>query len=164
MFLTDNHYLFTNVFHNFFYRCFMERSLVLYVGVILPIALSLFINIIVLCLIMKSLNKRSDLQRNKSKANIQRNNSRSEIFQRIRIILILSLIFSLTWISGIPIMFSDHPFFQYAFCAANTLQGSYIFIVYCVRNEQVVKAWKMFFAGKNVRQIHIALKLTSSKS
>lgn len=134
----------------------MDRSLVLYVGIILPVILSLFINFVVVCLIMKYLNTRSTVQRNKP------NESRNEIFHRMRIIVILSLIFSLTWLSGIPILFSDHLFFQYTFCVANTLQGFYIFIAYCVRNEQVVKAWKMLFSGKNIRQIHVAFKMTST--
>ena len=143
---------------DFHFRCFMGRSTPLYIGIILPVCTSLLINTVVLCVIMRSLSS--------SKQSIKRNTNveeqKNETLHRIKIIFIFSAIFSLTWLCGIPILFTDHVFFQYAFCVTNSLQGFYIFCVYSLRDRQVVRAWKMLFQGRSVRQVNVAFKLSST--
>ena len=138
-----------------YYSCFLNQSSALYVSVILPVCLTLLINSIALVVIMRSLNKKKTVKRTLSK------NERKESMRRIRIILIFCIIFSLTWLSGVPVLLSDQPVFQYIFCGVNTLQGVYIFLAYCVRNKKVVRYWRQFLGGKSIRQIKVDMKNSS---
>eukprot|EP00111_Clytia_hemisphaerica_P001276 TCONS_00003640-protein len=154
--------IYTGIIFTIFYEqygigqlCFMEPSLALYIGIILPVCLALFINVVALCFIMRALTKKKAIKRNMSKE------ERNQALHRLRIILIFCCIFSLTWLTGIPMLFTNDILFQYTFCIINSLQGCYIFITYCLRNKTVLKYWKMFLSGKSIRQIQIDIKHTS---
>jgi len=139
----------------FYFSCFLTQSIALYVSIILPVCLTLLINSIVLAVIMCSLTKKKTVKRTLARS------QRNEAMRQIRIILIFCIIFSLTWLSGVPLILSDRSEFQYIFCTVNILQGLYIFLAYCVWNQKVVWYWKQLLSGKSIRQIKIDMKNSS---
>ncbi len=65
-----------------------------------------------------------------------------KMLHRIRIIVAFVLLFSLTWFFGFLVIANQVLAFEYTFCILNSLQGFFIFLFYCVRNENVRKSWK----------------------
>ena len=70
--------------------------------------------------------------------------------ERLRIIAAFILLFGSTWIFGFLVVSNDIIAFQYIFCVLNSLQGFFVFLFYCVRNQNVRKAWSEKFGIKKL--------------
>ena len=68
--------------------------------------------------------------------------SRDKVFRRLRGAVGLLLLLGLTWLFAIFTVGEANIVFEYIFCMLNTLQGFFIFLVYCVANKDVRTALK----------------------
>ena len=82
----------------------------------------------------------------------------------IRISGVMSL-FGLTWlfailtISSVPAL---RETFQILFTVFNSFQGAFIFLFFCVINEEARKSWKEFFFGTCLKKKHYKVSKFSS--
>ena len=82
----------------------------------------------------------------------------------IRIGGVMSL-FGLTWLFAILTAVSTpalREIFQILFTVFNSLQGAFIFLFFCVMNEEARKLWKEFFFGKFLKKKHYKVSKFSS--
>jgi hypothetical protein len=108
---------------------------IFYYGQVLPICLIFLANTFVLIRTIHGIN-----QSNKNKSTAA--NSK---YAMIRVTFACNLLLGSSWIFGL-LAVSDAKFvIQLLFCVVNSLQGLFIFIFYCLRNQDVQKAWKNIF-------------------
>ncbi|XP_038049960.1 adhesion G-protein coupled receptor G2-like [Patiria miniata] len=104
--------------------CFLEPGLVLYLGLLAPIALILIHNIITFILVMRSILKVQEASRSQ------------QISKRLQNAVAISTLLGLTWCFGF-LAISDATFvFQLIFCIANSLQGVVVFVMFCLRRDE----------------------------
>lgn len=75
------------------------------------------------------------------------------VTHRLKAIVGFSTIFSVTWISGVPLLLTRHVAFQYLFCLLCTLQGFYIFLLFCLRSKKARLYWRLLLRGKSSKDI-----------
>ncbi|XP_038051810.1 deleted in malignant brain tumors 1 protein-like [Patiria miniata] len=128
--------------------CFVEPGLVLYLGLLVPIGLILLHNIITFILVMRSLLKVREASRSQ------------QISKRLQNAVGISALMGLTWSFGFLVIIhgaatsgdgamSDDKAgfaFQLIFCLANSFQGLVVFIMFCVRREEVRSAIAPYFS------------------
>ena len=114
-----------------FFSC-VVTGMALYTMLLAPIGLVLIINVVCIFSILFALNQSSKMY----------SHNAIKLLHRIRIIVAFVLLFSLTWLFGFLVVSNDIIAFQYIFCVLNSLQGFFVFLFYCVRNENVRKSWK----------------------
>ena len=105
-----------------------------YFAVLLPVALILFVNLVVLIMVMRSLI-------NKSKSRISSTQRQTGKVQA-RIALACSTLLGLTWVLALLAVGDLRYTFQLLFTIFNSLQGFFIFLFYTVMNKEVQKEWK----------------------
>ncbi|XP_038052771.1 adhesion G-protein coupled receptor G2-like [Patiria miniata] len=107
--------------------CFMKPDLVLFIGLLAPIGLILIHNIITFILVMRSLLKVREASRSQ------------QISKRLQNAVGISALMGLTWTFGFLAIAHDgaRDAFQLLFCIFNSLQGVIVFIMFCVRREEV---------------------------
>ncbi|XP_038051797.1 adhesion G-protein coupled receptor G6-like [Patiria miniata] len=105
--------------------CFLEPDLVLYLGLLAPIGLILLHNIITFILVMRSLLKVKEESRSQ------------QISKRLQNAVAISALMGLTWCFGFLAIEGAKFAFQLIFCLANSVQGLIVFIMFCVRREEV---------------------------
>ncbi|XP_038052381.1 uncharacterized protein LOC119725091 [Patiria miniata] len=112
--------------------CFLEPGLVLYLGLLPPIGVILIHNIITFILVMRSLRKVREASRSQ------------QISKRLQNAVGISALMGLTWCFAFLVIIEGSPetnfAFQLIFCLANSLQGVVVFIMFCVRREEVRSA------------------------
>lgn len=69
-------------------------------------------------------------------------NEFNRLRQTARLTLILMPVFGLTWVFGILSVNEQTIIFQYIFTAVNSFQGVFIFICYCLFNNEVKREYK----------------------
>ena len=81
----------------------------------------------------------------------------------IRISGVMSL-FGLTWLFAIPTISVPglRETFQILFTIFNSFQGAFIFVFFCVMNEEARKSWKEFLLGKFLKKQHFKISKFSS--
>ncbi|XP_038051570.1 uncharacterized protein LOC119724542 [Patiria miniata] len=105
--------------------CFLKPGLVLYLGLLAPIGLILIHNIITFILVMRSLLKVNEASRSQ------------QISKRLQNAVGISTLMGLTWCFGFLAIEEAEEAFQLIFCLANSFQGLIVFILFCVRREEV---------------------------
>ncbi|XP_038051569.1 uncharacterized protein LOC119724541 [Patiria miniata] len=105
--------------------CFLEPGLVLYLSLLAPIGLILIHNIITFILVMRSLLKVKEASRSQ------------QISKRLQNAVGISALMGVTWCFGFLAIEGATFAFQLIFCLANSLQGVIVFIMFCVRREEV---------------------------
>ncbi|XP_022088748.1 deleted in malignant brain tumors 1 protein-like [Acanthaster planci] len=105
--------------------CFLRPGLVLYIGLLTPIGLILIHNIVTFVLVMRSLLKVKEVSRSQ------------QISKRLQNAVGISTLMGLTWCFGFLAINEAAIAFQLIFCLANSFQGVIIFIMFCVRREEV---------------------------
>ncbi|XP_038058173.1 uncharacterized protein LOC119729609 isoform X2 [Patiria miniata] len=105
--------------------CFLEPDLVLYLGLLAPIGLILIHNIITFILVMRSILKVQEASRSQ------------QISKRLQNAVGISTLMGLTWSFGFLVVIDGSEAFQLIFCLANSFQGLIVFIMFCVRREEV---------------------------
>ena len=93
----------------------------------------------------------------------QKIKSKEVVYMMIRIGGVMSL-FGLTWLFAILTIPSPglREVFQILFTVFNSFQGVFIFIFFCIMNEEARKSWKEFFFGKFLRNQHFKTSKFSS--
>ena len=82
---------------------------------------------------------------------------------RLRIITAFVLLFGLTWTFGLLVVSNDIVVFQYIFCIVASLQGFFVFLFYCIRNENVRLFWgQKIRVGRRSSRVHTASTTRSS--
>ena len=89
-------------------------------------------------------------------------NKREETLKRVHNAIAITFLLGLTWVFGLlSLIHEDSSLgFQYLFGIFNSLQGVLIFVMFCVRQEEVVAMWKEWIScgkdqkshGKSVSQ------------
>ena len=106
-----------------------------YVSYLTPILLILVGNLVILCMVLHSLGKEKNLQKTKHMENVT----------KVRIAAALSVLMGTTWIVGLFAVGELTLTFQIIFCVFNSIQGFFIFVFYCARNQDVQNEWKQSF-------------------
>ncbi|XP_033741798.1 adhesion G protein-coupled receptor L3-like [Pecten maximus] len=96
-----------------------------------PAVCIVLVNIVVLGITLKTLY---------SSQLIQTKTEKKKIMAGIRSVSILLPVLGITWLFGIVSMSDDLIVFQYLFALANSLQGFFIFLFYCVFNASIRQA------------------------
>ena len=120
------------VFLNIF-SC-VVRGLPFYIGVVVPVAFILMMNLIILILALRGITK-SRFTKHKKR----------EQLATLRIAFACSILLGTAWIFGILAIGDLRNPFQWLFCIFNSLQGLFIFLFYTVRNAEARKEWKSVF-------------------
>ena len=121
---------------NFRFSCLVVGNS-FYFAVLLPVALILLINFVVLMMVGKSLTR-------KSSANLSSTQKQTGKRQ-VRIALMCSTLLGLTWILGLFAVADLTYTFQLLFTIFNSLQGFFIFVFYTLMNKEIQKEGKKIF-------------------
>ncbi|XP_022106239.1 adhesion G protein-coupled receptor A2-like isoform X2 [Acanthaster planci] len=105
--------------------CFLRPGLVLYIGLLTPIGLILIHNIVTFVLVMRSL------------LTVKEASGSQQISKRLQNAAGISVLLGLTWCFGFLAINEAVFAFQLIFCLANSFQGVAVFIMFCVRREEV---------------------------
>ena len=109
-------------------------------GLLIPVALILLFNVIIFIFVVRQLSVSSMI------LGKHRNNSlaakRQETIQRARRAISIVVLLGLTWTTGYLTLLDSSGLITHAlFIICNSLQGMFIFILYCVRNPLVREQW-----------------------
>ena len=124
----------------FLFSCFIRIGNAFYFTHVLLLALVVAVNTVIFGLVMHRLTcgrMTTSLPRNKQE-------EREETLKRVQNAIAITFLLGLTWIFGLlSLIHRDSSFaFQVLFCIFNSLQGVVIFIMFCVRQPNVVAIWK----------------------
>ena len=144
------------------FSCFINNVTVFFAAFLGPILLVLVFNavifVVVIVVLVKHLMKRSKGQTN--------------TIQLMANITGISSLLGLTWVFGaLTIMKADQAF-QIVFTVANSLQGFFIFIFFCILNNDVRSVWLQYLLGKRpttkteklTKPVEVSLSGSSKKS
>ena len=124
--------------HLVLYSCFIETGPPLYYGLVLPIAIILLINTITFARVVHRL-LRSNLG-----GTVQQRSKVAQISQRLRNAFAISVLMGLTWVFGFFAIEGAKFAFSFIFCLLNSLQGVAVFVLFCLRQEDVKKRLGQF--------------------
>ena len=105
-----------------------------YFALLLPVALILLVNFVVLVMVMKSLTKKNNASSQRQAGKVQ-----------ARIAFACATLLGITWVLGLLAIGEITYTFQLLFTIFNSLQGFFIFVFYTLMNKDVSKEWKKFF-------------------
>ncbi|XP_072028140.1 uncharacterized protein [Amphiura filiformis] len=123
-------------------NCFISDGL-LYLSLAIPIALVLGHNLVVFILVLRSLLK------SRAEGNVKKDKS-PELWRRLRQAICITLLLGLTWVFGIFAIKSAEEFFSWLFVLFNAVQGTCIFIVFCVLQDDVRMTLAPYFKWAKV--------------
>ena len=109
------------------YSCFVS-GLAFYLTIIIPIALVVLSNGLVLLFIVRALKKSGKIQSSSDSDNKT---------DRLYVIIAFTLLFGLTWSFGFLVISNDVIVFQYLFCFFGTFHGFFLFLFFCLRNKSI---------------------------
>ena len=91
----------------------------------------------------------SSRTRNASKA--------SETKKRVQNALAIASLFGLTWVFGLfSLIHEDAAFtFQILFCIFNSLQGLFVFVMFCLNKAEIRAIWRVWFRCQNYEDKHL---------
>ncbi|KAJ8019916.1 Adhesion G-protein coupled receptor G4 [Holothuria leucospilota] len=123
--------------------CFPKRSsLVFYIGVLGLLAVMLAYNIVIYITIIWNLRA---TRRNISQSQTTRNG----VIGRIQNAFAISVLVGLSWCFGfLQAVESLRLLFNVLFCLFNSLQGVFIFLIFCLREKDIRAAWRNWFGIK----------------
>ncbi|XP_071960614.1 adhesion G-protein coupled receptor G6-like isoform X2 [Antedon mediterranea] len=119
--------------------CFMKPGYPLYFGLLVISAIVLVINFAIYVQIIRRLTCRrrvTKIKTDKDKMN--------ELAVRVQNAIAIMMLLGLTWIFGFFAIDSSEAvrdLFQLLFCVCNSLQGFFIFLLFCVRRKDVRNSW-----------------------
>ena len=118
------------------FSCFIQIGYAFYFTHLMLLALLVAVNTVVFGLVMHRLTcgrKTTSLARNK----------REETLKRVQNAIAITFLLGLTWVFGLLSLFpGSSRVFQFLYCIFNSLQGLLIFVMFCVRQAEVVAIWK----------------------
>ncbi|XP_071497049.1 uncharacterized protein [Diadema antillarum] len=119
--------------------CFLTPTLTFLLGVILPIGLILVFNFIIFLVVVRRLctsNLGGTVPSEKEDKAARYRQLRARLLNAFSI----SVLLGLTWVFGFLAIEDAAYIFQLLFCVINSLQGLVVFILFCVRQEDVRKS------------------------
>ncbi|XP_071961264.1 adhesion G-protein coupled receptor G6-like [Antedon mediterranea] len=144
--------------------CFMKPGPALYGGILAISAIILAINFVLYTLIIRKLTCRRIM----TTANTDND---KELIVRVRNAIAIMMLLGLTWIFGFFAVDSskgNRILFQSLFCVCNSLQGCFIFVLFCARRKDVRDAWakcccncRGFFTRSASKQRYTSVKKTT---
>ena len=136
------------------FRCFITRY-PLIGGVLVPVAIIMIINSVIFVRVMRRLGKSV-----KGRSVIDKTEKRQQL-RRVQNAICIMLLMGSTWAIGYLILIrSAAEILQGVFTVLNSMQGYFIFMLYCVRQPQVRKIWREQFGCCLTRES--TAKFTSS--
>ena len=140
---------FVFLFITYIYSCFMQPNYAFYFADLLLIFIILAINMIIFVMLVYKLT----CGRKKVGQTISDKEAGKQAITRAVNAIAISLLLGLTWIFGFLTIIDNRQSslaFQVLFCLFNSLQGFFLFLLFCVRSEEVRNVWKGWFAfGKS---------------
>eukprot|EP00057_Strongylocentrotus_purpuratus_P007693 XP_011662167.1 PREDICTED: EGF-like module-containing mucin-like hormone receptor-like 3 [Strongylocentrotus purpuratus] len=116
--------------------CFVRPGPALYYGVLLIVALLLATNFIIFGLVMQSLSRRESIATHKT----NETNS-GEMWRRVQNAFAISVLLGLTWLFGFLAIGGARLVVNILFLILNSLQGFFVFLMFCVRQKEVREQW-----------------------
>ncbi|XP_072023224.1 latrophilin-like protein LAT-2 [Amphiura filiformis] len=113
----------------------------LYYGLVLPIATILLYNTITFALVMRRLLKAN------LGGTVQQKSKAGQISRRLQNAFAISVLMGLTWVFGFFAIEGAKFAFSLIFCLFNSFQGVVVFVLFCVRQEDVKAALRQFIGS-----------------
>ncbi|XP_041460133.1 uncharacterized protein LOC121411452 [Lytechinus variegatus] len=127
-------------------------------GLLIPIGLILLFNIVVFALVMKRLTKTVRGKQQNEKA------ERRQRIRRFQNAISILLLMGLTWSVGyLSLIQATSVVVQGIFTVLNSLQGYFIFMLYCVRQPQVRRQWRAQFSCCLPESLRVSLDSSTSR-
>ncbi len=115
----------------------MKVGNLFYFGQLLLIGLILLFN----CVIFVIVNYKLTCGRHTTHTNEE--DRKKETMKRLQNAVVISVLLGLTWGSAFLVIIESVNFvFQIIFCLLNSLQGVFIFLLFCVRQDQIRRVWR----------------------
>ena len=121
------------VFFIFSFSCIILGNS-FYYALLLPVALILVINFIILVMVLRSLSKNQGSKITSTQ--------KQSMAAQVRITFACATLLGLTWLFALLAVGDMSYTFQLLFTIFNSLQGFFIFVFYTVRNQDVQNEWK----------------------
>ncbi|XP_072035390.1 adhesion G-protein coupled receptor G6-like [Amphiura filiformis] len=121
--------------------CFVATGPPLYYGLVLPIATILLHNTITFGLVMRRLFKAN------LGGTVQQKSKAAQISRRLQNAFAISILMGLTWVFGFFAIDGAKFIFSLIFCLFNSFQGVVVFVLFCVRQEDVKKSLYQFIGS-----------------
>ena len=116
--------------------CFVKPGPALYYGVLLIVAVILLANFVIFAVVMQRLSCRESVH----KTSTAEENENKQ-WRRVQRAVALSALLGLTWIFGFLAIGGAKDVFSVLFLIFNSLQGFFIFIMFCLRPEDIRNQW-----------------------
>ncbi|XP_071945866.1 uncharacterized protein [Antedon mediterranea] len=116
--------------------CFLVLTR-MYYSVAIPIAILLIFNVVIFVMVLYSLSKLGKVS--KQAHQTQKKNKGMQLLQNA---VCISVVMGMTWLIGFFAIGTASTMIQILFCILNSLQGFFIFVMYCLRSRDVRKYWK----------------------
>ncbi|XP_071812629.1 uncharacterized protein [Apostichopus japonicus] len=117
--------------------CFPQTgTMTFYIGVVLFIAVMLVFNLVMFVLIIKQITCRPQFKKD---------DPRKENIKRIQNAISILMLLGLAWLFGFFAIGGAQFIFNLLFLICNSLQGLFIFLLFCVRNQEVQMEWRLIF-------------------
>nr|XP_054750026.1 adhesion G-protein coupled receptor G2-like [Lytechinus pictus] len=127
-------------------------------GLLIPIGLILLFNVVVFALVMKRLTKTVRGKQQNEKA------ERRQRIRRFQNAISILLLMGLTWSVGyLSLIQATSVVVQGIFTVLNSLQGYFIFMLYCVRQPQVRRQWRAQFSCCLPESLRVSLDSSTSR-
>nr|XP_015839841.1 PREDICTED: adhesion G-protein coupled receptor G2-like [Tribolium castaneum] len=110
------------------------KGIYLKLGVCLPMAIILTINLIIYLFIIKNLTVTT--------LNLRKHVAKKS-YNKQKVLVLLFFMMGMSWIFGVLVAFTDNIIFLYIFCTTATLHGFVIFIFYIVDSSEIKQQWKV---------------------
>ncbi|XP_072051536.1 adhesion G-protein coupled receptor G6-like [Amphiura filiformis] len=143
-------------------HCFINIDYAFYFTQVLLLGLTVSLNTYIFVRVMYVLTFGRFNPRTTRKEMTER--KRKEIKKRVQNALAISSVLGLTWVFGLlSLTHKDAALtFQILFCICNSLQGLFVFVMFCVLNQEVRKIWSNYYCCKGTRDISQMLGLSFS--
>lgn len=126
-----------------------------YIGVVLFIAVMLVFNLVMFVLIIKQITCRPQLKKD---------DPRKENIKRIQNAISILMLLGLAWLFGFFAIGGAQFIFNLLFLICNSLQGLFIFLIFCVRNQEVQMEWRLIFGQTGGNKVNESSNTRSTGS
>ncbi|XP_071959942.1 uncharacterized protein [Antedon mediterranea] len=127
--------------------CFIPSGNVRNYGFILIVGILLLFNVVVFFLVMRTLICGRKIAKTVDQT------KRHIVIKRLQNAVAVSVLLGLTWFFGFLAIDADsssRDAFQLLFCVFNSLQGLFIFLLFCVRQKDIRDAWKTCYKDRTI--------------
>ena len=133
----------------------MVYSYAFYTAVVVPVAAILLGNTVILTIVMYKLHqncKRRASNSGSCKEKKKPMNDALRLLSEARITFTCNVLLGTTWVFALLAVGDATIFFEWLFCAFNSLQGFFIFCFYVVRDQDVRNAWLEKLTERNKKR------------